>query len=321
MPIGPPPAPPQPSPLLPQQRYAEQMNIHLMAMVGTRGEMGQLATQQTAVLSAVERSLLHEQGGATTKQSVAPAQLWQCEFMMSQLFDHQAWRVHTDGSIRLGLQDCLGTTPEGNLTFGTCATPPTAAQRWTVGKPQTMTRVQQGSRCLRPTAGGREGSSLEMGACEGSVSWRYSTTVNEPTFTNIQTSLCLDHGSVSAPPLPPATQRSNFTGVERLWAISPRGNVLPSEGYAVELFAFLRAPLTTSARHPESPTIFVRPMVGTGSDVWKALAVPSNSNGRHTWRMQLPTNETRADFEWYATMRDLVFPPGGSHAPVTVVVL
>lgn len=289
-----------------------------MAMVGTRGEMGQLATQQTAVLSAAE----HQLRGTATQLSAAPAQLWQCEFMMSQLFDHQAWRVHADGSIRLGLQDCLGTTAEGNLTFGACATPPTAAQRWTVGKPQTVTRIQQGSRCLSPTEGGREGSPLAMGACEGSPSWRYSTTVNQPTFTNIQTRFCLDHGSASAPPLPPATQRSNFTGVERLWAISPRGNHLPSEGYAVELFAFLRAPATASARNPESPTMFVRPMAGTGSDTWKELALPPNSNGRHTWRMQLPANETRADFEWYATMRnDLVFPPGGSHAPVTVVVL
>ena len=326
-----PPVPPPPPPLLSQSKYAELMNFHLMAMVGTRGEMGQLATQQTAVLAAAARDVPQQPRSdvdarvelSQEQVALAPAQLWQCEFMMSQLFDHQAWRVHADGSIRLGAHGCLGTTPEGNLTFGTCALPPTAAQRWTVGKPQAVTQIQQGNRCLTPTAAGPNASSLMMKGCDGSPSWRYSTTVNQPTFTNIRTGLCLDHGSMSVSPLPPASKRSNFSGVERLWAISPRGNRLPTEEYIVELFAFLRTPvrMSATARVHESPTVFVRPMAGTGSDMWTPVEVPPNPSGRHTWRLQLPHNDTRSDFEWYAMLRGLVFPAGGSDAPVTVVVL
>jgi hypothetical protein len=115
--------------------------------------------------------------------------------------------------------------------------------------------------------------------------------------------------------------RSNYTGIDRLFAISPRSTIAPKEErYLFELMAFMRQPWTSSE---PAPFIFVRPIGGGGNaSGWKRYTAPVSMVGQHhVWQLHLDSNVTSRDLEWYATLRNLSYPAEAADGPVTVTVV
>ena len=112
--------------------------------------------------------------------------------------------------------------------------------------------------------------------------------------------------ALTGKPLPASAKMPNtYSGVDRLFVMSPRGSVLKTEPYNVTAMAFTKAPL-------KSVSLFSKAL---GADDSTMAEVPLQQvPGRSVWEISLPP--TAKDMEFYIGGGGLFWPPG---APTTLM--
>lgn len=128
---------------------------------------------------------------------------------------------------------------------------------------------------------------------------------------------CFNHTSLlrqyTGAELPAAAMPGQFfTGIERCFVLSPRGSVEKGKLLTVRLIALLRKQNAGSAK----AVLHYRPMGQGGPFAQQQMA--ESRRGSSVFSTTLPAV---ADLEYYATVAELVWPPGAPTIPHTVIVV